>query len=93
MAAAICSPSPECDGGKADYTNERVIFFPSRYLLSEGGGGNEEEGGEREEGGSLKFKHIILRRSLGAQPQSQPDGRLGRRRTHHKNRTVHHHAV
>lgn len=30
------------------------------------------EGGEREEGGSLKFKHIILRRSLGAPVSRSP---------------------
>lgn len=65
MAAAICSPSPECDGGKADYTNERVRVFSFAILCWRGRWvGNEEE--EEEEGGSLTFKHIILRRSLGA---------------------------
>lgn len=59
MAAAICSPSLECDGGKADYTNERVIFFFPLSLSSVGGAAEEEmrrkEGG-RGAGGGRIFK-------------------------------------
>lgn len=71
MAAAICSPSPKSDGGKADYTNERVrVFF---ILLScVGGGLGVWWGAGNEEGGSLKFKHIIPRRSLGALVSRSP---------------------